>query len=93
MFVEGECVACKSGDKCKYCDPEDTTLCLICESGFFMNEDGECSEYVPEEDDLEEENPFDQVDNDTPETPTEEQPESIQNLVLFINSILLMYLF
>lgn len=59
MFVEGECVACETGSSCKYCDPLDTTVCLICDSDFYMNEDGECGEFVPEEEDIEE-NPFDQ---------------------------------
>lgn len=41
MKVDGKCEACGI-KKCRYCDPNDKSTCMVCLSGYFMAEDGKC---------------------------------------------------
>jgi hypothetical protein len=41
MDTSGSCLRCNASD-CAYCDPTNSSDCLACLSGFYMNTSGKC---------------------------------------------------
>lgn len=41
-FKSGECIACATSDNCRGCDPVNPSVCLMCSTGYYQNEDGKC---------------------------------------------------
>ena len=42
-FLENDiCVLCKTGDSCNFCSPDNPEICLVCKSGFYMDNSGNC---------------------------------------------------
>jgi hypothetical protein len=44
----GQCVACKTAAGCLICDPVNSALCRLCQSGYHMNPAGTCDSDTPQ---------------------------------------------
>ena len=76
LKINGKCEACGIS-KCRYCDPSDKNVCMVCLSGYFMAEDGKCMSNTGDDED---------------DTETPEEPESLK-LISFLTMWALLALF
>lgn len=63
LKIDGKCEAC-AVKKCRYCDPGDKNVCMVCLTGYFMAEDGKCMSNTGD-------------DEEEPSTTTPTDPESV----------------